>query len=189
MRSLTRKNGGWLRKTTVTGLLPLLFLASFPGCTAKHMPDWSKVQAVVPDTKTEVQLHEEEALPEDNENIEGRFDTATADSLTLKFEDGRTDTFQKQYVRKVSTHRPIWKRWPGWITLVAASVAMGIVATSEDIDVAPYGLLLPVGLPTLLAFYGSSPTERVYEVAPKHTDPMWSTGPSATEAKKPTKSK
>ena len=73
--------------------------------------------------------------------------------------------------------------------LVAAFVAMGIVATSEDIEVAPYGLLLPVGLPTLLAFYGSSPTERVYEVAPKHTDPMWSTGPSPSEAKKPNKSK
>ena len=72
---------------------------------------------------------------------------------------------------------------------MAAFVAMGIVATSEDIEVAPYGLLLPVGLPTLLAFYGSSPTERVYEVAPKHTDPMWSTGPSPSEAKKPNKSK
>ena len=188
MENLTSKSNRWLRNTTATGLVPLLLLASLPGCTARHIPDWSKMQAVVPDTKTEVQLHEEEALTEDNENIKGRFDSATVDSLTLKVGDGQTDTYPKQDVRKVSTHRPIWKRWPGWITLVAASVAMGIVATSEDIEVAPYGLLLPVGLPTLLAFYGSSSTDRVYEVAPKHTDPMWSTGPSPP-TKEPTKSK
>ena len=48
MTNLTRTNGGWLSKTTATGLLPLLILASFPGCTARHMPDWSEVQAVVP---------------------------------------------------------------------------------------------------------------------------------------------
>ena len=62
-------------------------------------------------------------------------------------------------------------------------LAMGIVATSEDIEVAPYGWLLPVGLPTLLAFYGSSPVETIYDVSPKRPDSKWWEGSPAAEPK------
>ena len=63
MRSLTSTNGGWLRNTTAGGLVPLLLLASLLGCTARHLPDWSTVQAVKPNTKTEVTLYKERTLP------------------------------------------------------------------------------------------------------------------------------
>lgn len=88
MRRRTNKSEGGIRRATATGLVALLFLASFPGCTARHTPDWSRVQAITLDTKTEVHLYEDEGLQESRETTTGRFHSATADSLTLKFEDG-----------------------------------------------------------------------------------------------------
>ena len=41
-----RGNDGRFRTITATGLIPLLLLMGLPGCVARHMPDWSKVQAV-----------------------------------------------------------------------------------------------------------------------------------------------
>ena len=63
----TRNNRGFFRKTTTTGLALLLFLSILPGCAARHMPDWSRVQAVPPKTKTEAQLYKDKApgKPED----------------------------------------------------------------------------------------------------------------------------
>ena len=34
------------------GLALLLLLSILPACAARHMPDWSRVQAVSPKTKT-----------------------------------------------------------------------------------------------------------------------------------------
>ena len=47
--------------TTATGLVLLLLLFLLPPCAAKHMPDWSKVQAVPRGTKTQVLLYKNEA--------------------------------------------------------------------------------------------------------------------------------
>ncbi len=63
MRRRTSKSGG-LRNATAGGLVPLLLLSSLPGCAVRKLSDWSKVQAVAPDTKTEVQLYEDALLPE-----------------------------------------------------------------------------------------------------------------------------
>ncbi len=60
MENLTGKNGWSFRKTMAIGLFPLLLLAISSGCTARHMPYWSEVESVVPETKTEVQLYEDE---------------------------------------------------------------------------------------------------------------------------------
>ena len=62
MKTPTRNDGGLFRKTTATGLVLLLLLFLLPSCAARHMPDWSRVQAVPPQTKTEVQLYKDEAL-------------------------------------------------------------------------------------------------------------------------------
>ena len=58
MKTLT---GGLSRKTTATGLMLSLFLSLLPGCAARHMPDWSRVQAVPFQTKTEVQPYKDDA--------------------------------------------------------------------------------------------------------------------------------
>ena len=75
--------------------------------------DWSRVQAVPHHRKTVVWLYQGEA-PQENRKIKGRFDSATADSITLVLEDGQTRTFQKSAVRKVLTRRPFRKRGAGW---------------------------------------------------------------------------
>ena len=106
--------GRLFRKTTITGLALLLFLSILPGCAARHMPDWSRVQAVPPKTKTEAQLYKDKAS-KGSRKVKGRFDSATTDSLTLRLKDGQTRTLEKSAVRKVLTRRPFSKRWPGWV--------------------------------------------------------------------------
>ena len=64
--------------------------------------DWSGVQAVPHNRKTEVQLYKDEAS-QGNRKIKGRFDSATADSITLRLKDGQTRTIEKQAVSKVLT--------------------------------------------------------------------------------------
>ena len=173
MRILTSTNEGWLRNTTATGLVPLLLLASLSGCTARHMPDWSTVQAVKPGTKTEVQLYEDEILLGHGEKIKGRFHSTTDDSVTLQIKDKHVETFKKTRVRKVLRHRPFWNRTPAWATLIASLTAVTMIEmlTVKDEPSTPlekYGALLTVALPlTATVFYGSR-MEGIYEVPPKH---------------------
>ncbi len=190
MRRRINKNGGGLRNTTATGLVPLLLLASVPGCTARHMPDWSTVQAMKPGTKTEVQLYEDEVLPEHGEKINGRIRSTTNESITMDLTDRmETLTLQQLVVRKVSTHRPFWKRPAGWLTLVGASTFTAIYGSGKDVDLYPAWGLLFIGLPTLLGFIGSPSKERIYEVPAQHRGPEWWDGSPAIKAKTPNPSK
>ena len=78
---------------------------------ARHRPDWSKLQAVASETETEVRLYKDEVLLARSQKIKGRFHSATTDSVTLKFEDGQTETFQTNDVRKVLTRLRLGNRW------------------------------------------------------------------------------
>ena len=129
MTNLTGNHGSLFSRTTATGLALLLFLSLLPACAARHMPDWSRVQAAPQKTKTDVHLYRDEA-PQGSRKIQGHFDSATTDSLTLTLKDGQTRTLQKQAVRKVLTRRPFSKRWPGW-------VALGVTAALVEILLAP----------------------------------------------------
>ena len=146
MRNFTRYNYGWFRRITATGLVPLLLLTAVPGCVARHTPDWSKMQAVAPNTKTEVQLYKDQA-PQGSHKIKGRFLSATADSVKLKFKDGQVTTFQRKDVRKLLTRVPVVERWPGWVALATpiALVKATASARGRAIDGTPafYSLLLP----------------------------------------------
>ena len=62
--------------------------------------DWSRMQAVPSHRKTSVRLYQD-AAPPASRRIKGRFVSATADSITLVFEDGQTRTFPKTAVHKV----------------------------------------------------------------------------------------
>ena len=111
----------------------LLLLSILPACAVRHRPDWSRVQAVSPKTKTEVQLYKDEA-PQGSQKIKGRFDSATTDSLTLRLKDGQTRIMEKSAVRKVLARRPFSKRWPGWValgvSLAAMEIAIAVLADS-----------------------------------------------------------
>ena len=189
MRRRTNKSGEGLRNMTATGLVPLLLLASLPGCTARHLPDWSTVQAVKSGTKTEVQLYEDGVLLGHGEKIKGRIRSATDESITLDLKDRMEPLIlNKSSVRKVSTHRRIWDRPAGWATLFSTSAYLVVLDGSPGHYVGRSGFLLFSVLPALLAFLVAD-KKRIYEIPPQHRDSLWTTGPATVKAEEPNDSK
>ncbi len=188
MTNLTGNHGSLFSRTTATGLALLLFLSLLPACAARHMPDWSRVQAVPPKTKTDVHLYKDEA-PQGSRKIKGRFDSAAADSITLKLKDGQTRTLEKQAVRKVLTRRPFSKRWPGWVAL---GIGIVLIEFGLNIDLPPTALQRLLGhgmytLPTAAAFFYGSRMGGIYEVPPKHRTRTQGVKQSGAEGKAPGK--
>ena len=171
---MTRTKGRIFRKTMATGLVvSVLLLTVLPGCTARHMPDWSRVQAVSPQTKTHVRLYS-------NQKVQGRFHSAADDSLTLTLRDGQERTLPKQSVHKVFTRRAWWEGLPGWVAL-GVSVPLVVVFLKPSTDLTPSGKILVPGLATGItaaAFYGSR-TGLIYKVPPKHRTPPPAKQPDA----------
>ena len=133
--------------------------------------DWSRVQSVPHNRKTVVRLYEDAAPPE-NRRIKGRFDSATAASITLRLKDGQTRIFQKSAVRKVLISRPFSKRKPGWITAGVASLIWGVLFVLDTSGGAepgevPQMLSMGIGVPTLIAFLVGK-RGSIYNVPPKH---------------------
>ena len=177
-----RNNDGRFMTIVATGLVPLLLLTSLSGCVARHMPDWSKVQAVAPETTTEVQLYEDSA-PQGSRKIKGRLLSATGESVTLKLKDGQIETFQRKKVRKVLAQREFGKRWPGWLAL-GISLAFGRKTMRAEADFVPsaqvlFGVALPVGIS--IPFFLGSKMGGIYEVPPKHRE-WFPQGPDAGRA-------
>ena len=168
VKTPTRNNGGLFRRTTATGLMLLFSLFALPSCATKHMPDWSRVQALPLQTKTEVQLYEDEA-PQESRKVRGRFDSATANSVTLTLEDGQTRTLPKASVRKVLTRRPFWSRWPGWLALGvglgASQMWSAVSGVSSD---HPNALFYIAHTAPAVPFFLLSGMGGIYEVSPQH---------------------
>ena len=186
MTNLTGNHGSLFSRTTATGLALLLFLSLLPACAARHMPDWSRVQAVPPKTKTEVQLYKDKAS-KGSRKVKGHLHSATTDSITLRLKDGQTRTLEKQAVRKVLTRRPFWKRWPGWVALgVTLTILAAMPLDSDD----PRPISSPqahatITLPVAAAFFYGSRMGGIYEVPPKHRIQTQGVKQSGAEGKTP----
>ena len=85
-----------------------LLLLGVTACANRDWSDWSRVQAVQAETRTEVQLHED-AAPWDNRKIKGRLHSVTDDSITLQLKDGRQRTVHKHDVQRVGIRKPFSK--------------------------------------------------------------------------------
>ena len=177
MKTPTRNNGSLIRKTTALGLVPLLLLIDLQVCAAKHMSDWSKVQAVPRGTKTQVLLYKDEVPAEVGKmkgrfnparQIRGRFDSATTDSITLRLKDGQTHTLQKPAVQKVLTRRPFSKRWPGWVALGVGGLIVGLMGDLDGPASNRFFAQVVFNLPIAAAFFYGSRMKSIYEVPPKH---------------------
>ena len=133
--------------------------------------DWSRVQAVPRNRKTVVRLYQD-AAPQGNEKIKGRFDSATVDSITLVLQDGQTRTVHKQAVRKVLIRRPFAKRWQGWaamvVSIAALQIAVVLFAESQPTATQRLGATAFYTLPTAGAFFYGSRMKGIYNVPPKH---------------------
>ena len=157
-----------------TGLVVSVLLTVLPGCTARHLPHWSRVQAVSPQTKIDVRLYT-------NQKFQGRFHSAADDSLTLTLRDGQTRTLEKQSVQEVLARRPLSRRLPGWTALV---IAAGLQEFFMAIDQPPTGLERATGhtmitLPISALFFYGSRMGGIYEVPPKYRTPPPAKQPAA----------
>ena len=133
--------------------------------------DWSQVQAVPHHRKTKIRLYEDVAR-QGNRKIKGRFQSATADSITLVLENGQVRTFPKLAVRKVLTRRPIRKRWPGWVAMAVCSAALEISIPLFAESTPPVPLRLGShafhALPTGAVFLYISRLKGIYNVPLEH---------------------
>ena len=149
--------------TTATGLVLLLLLFLLPPCAAKHMPDWSRVQALSPGVITRVQLDKNEA-PSGGRKIKGFFSSATDTSITLLFADGRTRTIEKRVVRTVRVRRPFKKRYTGFVIGAAVAVGTGILYGGPGDYSLSAKFLIPIFItvPATVAGFFMMPTKLVY---------------------------
>ena len=128
--------------------------------------DWSRVQVVPHNAKTEVTLYQD-AAPQENRRIRGRFDSATTDTITLWLKDGQTRTFPKSDVRKVRIPRPFSKRWPGWITLAASVLAAELFRLwVQDLPASYAALNLGIAAGATAVVFVNSEMGTIYDVPP-----------------------
>ena len=145
----------------------------------KSKRDWSRVQAVAPGTPTAVVLYQDQAPPE-NRKSEGRFHSATDDSLTLERKDGQRHTFPKWAVRKVLVPRPVLNRYQAWIT-TGIGIAFSIPFASTDFSAAVAPFL--IGIFAAFGFLLAPRKGGIYHVPPKHRIKLQKDQPSGAEGK------
>ena len=139
------------------------------------MADWSRVQTVARDTKTVVHLYQD-AVPQGSWKIKGRFESATANSMTVRLKDGQTHTMSKTSVQKVRIPRPFKKRWPGWTTLAITMLAAQAIprltsrigGSSEEQSRQITGLYIWLVAPATVVAFLNSKMGPIYNVPPKH---------------------
>ena len=152
-------------KGSTVSLRLRMSLASEVNKVAKKA-DWSRVQAVPHNAKTEMTLYQD-AAPQENRRIRGRFDSATADSITLWLKDGQTRTFPKSDVSKVRIPRPFSKRWPGWITLAGSMVAAELFRLwVQDLPASYAALNLGIAAGATAVVFVNSEMGTIYDVPP-----------------------
>lgn len=165
------------------GLIPLLILGTVPGCSARHRPDWDKVQALPEGKQVEVQLYKDEGRsPRSGRprmmtpKVRGHFLSASESSIAItekSLKDGGSrsvyEEIQRNKIRKILAEREFSKRWPGWLALGIA-FAVGAQSFRAEADfVASYqlmfGLAIPIGIS--IPFFLGSRMGGIYEVPPK----------------------
>ena len=185
--SLAKSQEELYRNTIAIGLVPLLLVAVLSGCggSKRHMPTWSRVLAVPPQTETEVRLDKDE-VPRGSHKIEGRFYSATDDSVTLTLPDGQSRTFQKQSVREFLIHRPISKRWPGWLTWGVAVISIPLLMPERG-ELVGRKLLFGglIGFPFAIAAFHGSRMVGIYDVPSEYRTAPPQPGKQPNDGKKP----
>ena len=169
------------RKSTAAGVVFFLVMMSWaPAATAKARFDWSRVEKVVPGTKTTVVLYTDRA-PQGKREVKGRFHSATPESISVTLVNrGQTRTLSKQAVFKAMVDRPPYE---GWITAGGSAAIFLGLAPGWDLNGRGWALFggLFVGLPTAIAFLVSPKMKTIYNLPRKlRDDPAPTTPPTAT---------
>lgn len=148
-------------------LVMFLFSAGAPevGAVWRIKPDWSKVQAVTPGTRTTVVLYKDLA-PRGKRKIKGHFHSSTADSITLMLGHGQPRMVEKGDVRRVLVPRPLKKRYQGWIALAVSTALTAPLLAGADLTAwgVAYVVGLHIPLPTTFAFLVAPKMGGIYNV-------------------------
>ena len=127
--------------------------------------DWSKVQRVVPGTRTTVLLYMDRA-PEGRRKVKGRFHSATPGCITVTLKRRQARTLGKQAVFQVLVDRPPYEG------LITAGASRGIflgLAPGWDLNARGWALFggLFVGVPTAIGFLVAPKMKNIYNVPHK----------------------
>lgn len=124
-----------------------LLLFGVTACANRDWSDWSRVQAVEAETRTEVQLHED-AAPWDDRKIKGRLHSVTDDSITLQLKDGQERTVRKQDVHRIGVRKPFSKLKLLLGTLTTVGELFYLVADEPNAEFLALAIPTGVGLET-----------------------------------------
>ena len=163
-----------LQRIASIGLIPLLLLATVPGCTARNKADWARVQSVNPNTKTELHLYEG-VVPHEDRKVKGRFVRATANSVTLELKGGQVKAVPKDDIRKILTRRPFMERWPGWAALGVTLFSLAVMPmdSGDPRLISDPRFMAFYAIPISGAFFFGSRNKGIYEVMPKKRSDNW----------------
>lgn len=142
-----------------------LLLLGVTACANRDWSDWSRVQAVQAETRTEVQLHED-AAPWDDRKIKGRLHSVTDDSITLQLKDGRQRTVRKQDVQRVGIRKPFSKLKLLLRTLATIGELSYLAADGPNAEFLAITIPTGIGLET----WKQLQMRRVYEAGPHQSD-------------------
>ena len=117
-----------------------------------------------------------DAVPQGGWKIKGRFESATADTITLRLKDGQAHTMSKTSVHKVLIPRPFKKRWPGWTTLAITMLAAQAIprltsrigGSSEEQSRQITGLYIWFVAPATVVAFLNSRMGPIYNIPPEH---------------------
>lgn len=179
------------RTAKVVGMLlvlVLLFSSRAPVAEAswKIKPDWSRVQAVTPGAWIKVLIYKDLA-PAGKRKIEGRFHSATAESLTILLGfpgQGQTHTVEKTDVRRVLVFRPVKERYQGILgTGIGSALAFLVSPRIENRGAAIGSAFLIVGVSTVLGYLVAPKMKGIYNVPRDHQKGRKGGSRSATDRK------
>ena len=176
---------------TATVLMPLLIVSSLPGCaTVAHLlspravsatvqrrdppvSKWLRVEAVRVGTLIRVQLHDVDPR-RGSRTIQGRFHSATADTLTLTLDEWSSPTYTvaQSAVYRVHARRPVKERSIGWGILGGTAVIVALKVGGEEdfnnLGKVIFGAMYTslIGLPASLIGFIAQRWQQLYETLP-----------------------
>ena len=126
-------------------------------------PGWSRLQTAAVGADVEVRLYGEA------ETVEGRFESASARTLTLLLPDRSVRVIEGNAVHRVRVRRPLAKRRWGWIAFGATAAAVSLLTSGPRWDLTNKGQLifgLLAAAPVSAAAFWAQRMQTLYEAAP-----------------------
>ena len=129
----------------------------------RYRPGWSRLQTVAAGAEVEVRLYDEA------KTVEGRFESTSAETLTLLLPDRSVRVIEGNAVHRVQVRRPLAKHRWGWIAFGATAATVSLLTSGPRWDLTnkaqlTFGLL--AAAPVSAAVFWAQRMQTLYEAAP-----------------------